>query len=64
MNATETNSCSRTYYAARTVQSADGLMAFIYRPVKSITVVTSRGESMTIQFDEPKSRNQCSLQGF
>lgn len=50
---TEQSYAARTYHPRKTLKSTDGVITWLFDPVKSIAMVDSSGKSVTLVFAEP-----------
>lgn len=49
----EPDPTSRTYHAARQLQSSDGLFAIEYQPLKSLSMTDATGREVVLEFADP-----------
>lgn len=50
---TESTYAARTYYPRKTLKSTDGIITWLYDPIKTIAMTDASGNSVTLKFAEP-----------
>lgn len=46
---------ARTYHARKTLKSTDGLLTWLYDPIKTVSMVDAKNNPVTLTFAEPKT---------